>query len=115
MTRADFISQEENVAQLAELLRNPILKVALEIVKSEGFPSLPEAMPGVSYGDQVAAHGAFVTGWAKALRRLEALSIPVSKPMSSIMPNSRLYNEVARRRMVASGQYSQEEIDEIGE
>ena len=113
MNRHDFVSQEGNTAQLAELLRNPVLKTALEIIKSEGFPSLPEPMPGVSYGDQVAAHGAFVTGWAKALKRLESLSIPMGVPPSSVFPNAQLYNEVARRRMMASGQFTEEDLEEF--
>jgi hypothetical protein len=111
ITRAEFQGAEENMSQLAELLRNSILKTALDIVRAEGFPALPEPVPGVDYGAQVAAHGAYVTGWSRALNRLESLSRPMVMP--SRIPPGRQYNEEARRRMAASGLYNEEELEEF--
>ena len=99
------------MAELAELLRNPLLNAALEIVRNEGMPSLPEPVPGVDYGAQTAAMGAFITGWSRALRSLESLTRLTIVP--GHFPSQRQFDEPARQRMRAGGIYTEKEIEEI--
>ena len=99
------------MARLADILRDPVLHAALEIVKQEGFPRLPEALSGVSYGEQVAAHGAYAAGWQRALQALESLVLkPSLTPRILTEPQ---FDEAARTRMRASGLYTEEEISQL--
>lgn len=115
MTRAEFQSSEPMMAQLDEVLRFPIVKNALEIVRAEGANvSLPVPISGVDYAAQVAAVGARTIGWADAIKALCSLS---RKPLAlqQHKPNDQnsMYLDEARKRVVASGIYTEEELKEL--
>lgn len=111
MTRAEFQSSESNISQLNELLQFPIMKLALEVVKDESLTSMPTPIPGVSFGEQVAAAGAHAIGWGGSIKALNSLA---RKSAIFQQPDkSSLYQEEAERRLIASGQYTEQEINEI--
>jgi hypothetical protein len=111
MTRAEFQKSEQNMADLIEILRTPVMRLAIEIVKSESV-GLPEAIPGVSFQAQVATVGAFTAGVFRAFSRLESLSRPNVVP-SSTLPRQTQYDDAARARMRAAGIYTDQEIETL--
>ena len=72
--------KEANMAELASMLRTPVFRAALEVIKEESLTYLPDPMPGVDYRAHVAALGAQAIGWARAIHALESLAI---RPMRS--------------------------------
>lgn len=109
ITRAEFQLHEDNMAHLADVLRDPIVRLAIEVVKNEGMPMLPDPVPGVDYGAQTAAMGAHLTGWSRAIRALETLPLRINMPER--IPIEKQFDLAARRRMRASGIYSENEIE----
>lgn len=100
------------MATLAELLHHPIMKVAIEIAKAESV-GLPDPIPGVDYGDQVAVCGAFTAGAFRMIDRLESLCRPSGISISN-MPRQNQYDDAAKARMREAGIYTDNEIDSIG-
>lgn len=112
MTRAEFQGVEENMAHLAELLRDPIMRAALEVIRNEGYPALPDPIPGVDYQAQTAAMGGFACGWNRALKALETLPLHRIN-MPKRVPIEKHFDAAARQRMTASGIYSEHELEDI--
>ena len=112
MNRAEFQSSENLMSQLADILDNNVVKIALEIVKDEGpSDSLPTPVPGVDYSAHMAAIGAASIGWARSIRALHSLA---RKPtlLSNMQNNQEAsYLKHAIKRVMGSGQYTQEEIE----
>jgi hypothetical protein len=114
MTRAEFMSSEGNMALLNDILRDPIFKAALDIVKAEAYGPLPDPVPGVSYEAQVAASGAQAIGWMRAIRALESLSRPLPIPAATAVRFQQpQFVEPAKERMRKAGLYSEKEINEL--
>lgn len=111
MNRAEFQTSEANMANLEELLRDPTLHVALEIVKAEAYQGLPSPIPGVDYSSMVAAHGAKAAGWIEGIKALCSLG---KKATQQEQPSrDDMYNESARRKMLSSGAYTEQELQEM--
>ena len=111
ISRAEFQSSEINMANLDELLKQPIFQVALEVVQSEALTDLPSPIPGVSYADMVAAHGARATGWTRGLKALVSLS---RKTIPQKQPNqNEMHREAAVEKLVKSGLYTETELKEM--
>ena len=111
MTRSEFQSSEINMANLDELLKQPIFQVALEVAQSEALQDLPPPIPGVGYTEMVAAHGARAAGWVRGLKALTSLSrktIPQKQP-----DQTEMHREAAVERLVKSGLYTESELNEI--
>jgi hypothetical protein len=111
MRRNEFQKSEQNMTDLNELLRQPIMRIAIEIVKSESV-GLPDPIPGVNYEAQVAACGAYTAGAFRAFDKLESLCRPVVNPLSN-PPGQTQYDAAARAKMREAGIYSDKEIAEI--
>jgi hypothetical protein len=111
MNRAEFQSKEANMAELAMILRTPVFNAALEVIKGESLGYLPDPIPGVDYGAQVAALGAQAIGWTRAIHALETLVIN-PRPLTG-RPIEQQFDDAARRRMRAAGLYTDEEISTI--
>src|SRR4029077_5279177 len=111
MKRYEFQKSQENMASLSELLRHPLMRIAIEIVKTESV-GLPDPIPGVSYESQVAACGAFTAGAFRAFDRLESLCNPVGVPPASV-PRTTKYDDAAKARMKAQAIYSDKDIEDI--
>jgi hypothetical protein len=112
MNRMEFQMQEASMAELAGLLRSPVLSTAIAIVKAEAVTSLPDPIPGVDYGAQVSAHGAQMIGWVRAIRALELLAVPPTHATGRMFIE-RQFDSAARRKMREAGVYTEEEIDKI--
>lgn len=111
MTRHDFQKSEANMANLEELLRQPTMQVALEIVKTEAYQGLPSPLPGVDYSSMVAAHGARASGWIEGIKALHSLS---KKTVQQKQPSQGdMYSEAAKQRMLATGVYSEADIERM--
>lgn len=63
-------------AELVDLLKNPTLRIALEIVKERGLVSTLQPGPGVDMIDFFAIMGSRKDGYLEALINLEQLSKP---------------------------------------
>jgi len=111
MKRIDFHKNEQFMAELAELLRTPVLAAAIEIVKTESV-GLPDAVPGVEYQTQVAVAGAFTAGIFKAFERLESLARPLTIG-TGVLPRQNQYDDAAKARMRAAGVYTEAEIGQL--
>ena len=114
MRRAEFQANEQNMSQLDEMLRSPVMRSAFEVVKGESI-GLPDPSPGVDYQSQVAISGAYTVGSFKALEKLESLARPATTlgNVSSVLTKQAQFDGAARERLRAQGTYSQAEIDEI--
>ena len=112
MTRQEFQSKETNMAELATLLRGPILRAAIEVVKGEGVGFIPQPIPAVDYQAQVAVSGAHMVGWMRAVRALETLTIK-NAPIGIMPFKEAQFEDAALRRMREAGLYSEEEIRKI--
>lgn len=99
------------MADLADLLRNPVMRAALEIVKAESV-GLPDPIPGIDYQSQVAVCGAFTAGAFRALERLESLTRPAGVPSASL-PRQPQYADAAKARMREQAIYTEKEISDI--
>ena len=99
------------MADLNELLHTPIMRMAIEIVKSESV-GLPDPIPGVNYESQVAACGAYTAGAFRAFDKLESLCRPIVNPLTN-MPAQAQYDAAAKAKMREAGIYSDKEIEEI--
>jgi hypothetical protein len=112
MKRNEFQKSEQNMADLNELLRTPVMRTAIEIVKSESV-GLPDPIPGVDYEAQVAACGAYTAGAFRAFDKLESLCRPVVNPLSNPPSGQNQYDAAAKAKMREAGLYSDKEIAEI--
>lgn len=110
MKRTDFQNSEEFMASLTEILRTPVMRTAIEIVKAESV-GLPDPVPGVDYQQQVAVCGAYTAGAFRAFDKLESLTRAPSTP--SIMPRQNQFGDAARERMRAAGIYTDKEINDL--
>jgi hypothetical protein len=111
MRRSEFQKSETNMTGLNELLRNPIMRIAIEIVKTESV-GMPDPIPGVNYESQVAACGAYTAGAFRAFDKLESLCRPAVNPLTN-MPIQAQYDAAAKAKMREDGLYSDKEIEEI--
>jgi hypothetical protein len=111
MKRQEFQKSEQNMADLNELLRHPIMRTAIEIVKAESV-GLPDPIPGVDYESQVAACGAFTAGAFRAFDKLESLCRP-SGILIGNLPRQEQYDDAAKARMREAGIYTDKEINEL--
>ena len=111
MRRSEFQKSEQDMATLNELLRHPIMKAAIEIVKAESV-GLPDPIPGVDYQSHVAASGAFTAGAFRAFEKLESLCRPAGIALSNLPPQTQ-YADAAKARMRGQGIYTDKEIEEI--
>ena len=111
MRRAEFQKSEQSMSTLDELLRHPIMQIAIGIVKSESV-GLPDPIPGVSYESQVAACGAFTAGAFRAFDRLESLCNPTLISPANF-PRHDQYVTAAKAKMREQGIYTEKEINEI--
>lgn len=109
MKRSDFQKSEEYMAQLSEILRTPVMRAAIEIVKNESV-GLPDPVPGISYQEQVAVCGAYTAGAFKAFDKLESLTRPATMQNT---PRPTPYDDAALDRMRAQGIYTDKEIAEL--
>lgn len=99
------------MSDLDELLRQPVMQLAMDVAKQEAFKGLPNPIPGVSYLDMVAAHGAQAEGWVSGLRALVSLS---RKTIPQKQPDQReMYVEAAREKMLNSGLYTDRDLKEM--
>jgi hypothetical protein len=114
MKRAEFQSNEQNMSQLDEMLRSPVMRAAFEVVKGESV-GLPDPSPGVDYQSQVAISGAYTVGSFKALEKLESLArAPTTLGnASSALNKQSQFDGAARERLRAQGIYSEAEISDI--
>ena len=111
MTRTEFQSSEINMANLDELLKQPIFQIALQVAQSEALTDLPSPIPGVGYTEMVAAHGARATGWRRGLKALTSLS---KKTIPQKQPNqTEMHREAAVEKLVKSGLYTETELKEM--
>lgn len=111
MTRLDFQESESKMANLAELLRQPEMAEALDIARAEAVKPLPNPIPNVSYVEMIGVHGAQAVGWAEGIKALVSLS---RKPAAVKQPDqSRMYSDAAKRRLIESGQYTEEELRDL--
>jgi hypothetical protein len=110
MKRSDFQQSEEFMASLTEILRTPVMRAAIEVIKAESV-GLPDPTPGVDYQQQVAVCGAYTAGAFRAFDKLESLARPPSTP--SILPRGNQFDDAARERMRAAGIYSEKEINDL--
>jgi hypothetical protein len=110
MRRTEFQKSEQNMADLNELLRHPIMKAAIEIVKAESV-GLPDPIPGVDYQSQVAACGAFTAGAFRAFEKLESLCRPGISVANR--PLHEQYADAAKAKMREAGLYTDKEIEEL--
>ena len=99
------------MAELDALLRNPIMRLAIEIVKTESV-GLPDPIPGVDYESQVAACGAFTAGAFRAFDKLESLCHPAGVWVGN-MPRQEQYVDSAKAKMRGQGIYTDKEIEEL--
>jgi hypothetical protein len=111
MKRSEFQRSEQNMADLNELLRQPVMRLAIEIVKSESV-GLPDPIPGVDYEAHVAACGAFTAGAFRAFDKLESLCRPPPTVLGNL-PNQAQYDAAAKAKMREQGLYTDKEIEEI--
>ena len=111
MTRTEFQSIESYMTTLDAFLSDPVMKIALEIVHAEAMQDLPSPIPGVSYGEMVAAHGARATGWVRGLKALTSLSRKIIQQKQPSQED--MYTEAAAERMRASKLYTESEIKEL--
>jgi hypothetical protein len=112
MKRSDFQASEEFMASLSDILKLPVMRAAIEIIKAESV-GLPDPTPGVDYQQQVAVCGAYTAGAFRAFEKLESLCRPPTT--SSIMPRQTQFDEAARERMRSAGIYTDKEISDLGE
>jgi hypothetical protein len=112
MKRSDFQASEEFMASLSDILKLPVMRAAIEIIKAESV-GLPDPTPGVDYQQQVAVCGAYTAGAFRAFEKLESLCRPPTTP--SIMPRQAQYVEQGKERMRAAGIYTDKEISDLGE
>jgi hypothetical protein len=112
MKRSEFQKSEQNMADLNELLRHPIMRTAIEIVKAESV-GLPDPIPGVDYESQVAACGAFTAGAFRAFEKLESLCYGPMGIAPGSMPRQTQYDDAAKARMREQGIYTDKEIEEL--
>lgn len=111
MTRLDFQESESRMSSLAELLRQPEMAWALDIVRAEAVKPLPDPIPGVSYAEMIGVHGAQAVGWAEGIKALVSLS---RKPTAIKQPEqSRMYADAAKQKLIGSGQYTEEELRDL--
>lgn len=99
------------MANLEELLRDPILHTALEIAKAEAYQGLPSPLPGVDYSSMVAAHGAKAAGWIEGIKALCSLSKKATQQKQPSQDD--MYTEAARRRMLSGGVYTEKDLQEM--
>ena len=112
-TREDFQKTEVFRSTLAEVLRLPAISVAIDIVRREGAKPLPQPIPGVDYGAQVAAHGAQYVGWCDALKAIESLVDSPNMQFKGSKNNENLYFDEAVTRVAASKLYTEDEIKQF--
>ena len=112
MKRIDFQKSEQDMATLAEILRHPIMRVAIEIVKAESV-GLPDPIAGVDYADHVAVCGAFTAGAFRAFEKLESLTRPPGMFVGNMPAKQDLYANAAKEKMREQRVYTDEEIDKI--
>ena len=112
MNRAEFQKSESNMAELNALLRHPIMRLAIEIVKSESV-GLPDPIPGVNYESQVATCGAFTAGAFKVFEKLERLCYPAGTWVGNMPPQNQQYADAAKEKMRGQGIYTDKEIEEL--
>ena len=112
MKRSDFQKSEQFMGELSEILRTPVMRAAIEIVRNESV-GLPDPVPGVDYQQQVAVCGAFTAGSFRVLEKLESLARAPTTP--SILPRTNQFDDAAKDRMRAAGVYSEEEINDLKE
>jgi hypothetical protein len=111
--RAEFQANEQNMSQLDELLRSPVMRAAFEVIRAESV-MLPDPVPGVDYQSQVAISGAYTAGAFFALEKLESLARPHAMTnVSSILNKQAQFDQAARERLRAHGIYSEAEIGSI--
>src|SRR5580765_4557258 len=113
MKRADFQGSEEFMASLNEILRTPVTRAAIEIVKNESV-GLPDAQPGIDFQQHVAICGAYTAGVFRAFDKLESLARPVTFAPHTVPPQTQ-YAEQAKERMRSAGVYTDKEISDLGE
>ena len=111
MRRKEFQQSEQDMATLTEILRHPIMKIALEIVRAESV-GLPDPIPGIDYQAQVAVCGAFTAGAFRTIERLESLCLPAGVPVSSL-PRQEQYKDSAKDKMREQGLYTDAEINDL--
>lgn len=99
------------MANLEELLRQPTMQVALQIVKNEACKGLPSPVPGVDYSSMVAAHGAAASGWIDGIKALHSLSKKIVQQKQPSKDD--MHSEGARQRMLATGVYSEKDLKEM--
>jgi hypothetical protein len=112
MNRQQFQSFEANMSRLQEILKDPVMQFALEVVKNEGHRDIPSPVPGVDYSALVATSGAETIGWAKAIRSLTSLPVKAI-PQKATPQQSTMYRDRAKEKLLASKLYTEEEIDEL--
>lgn len=111
MRRSEFQKSEQDMATLSEILRHPVMKAALDIVRAESV-GLPDPIPGVDYQAQVSVCGAFTAGAFRTIERLESLCLPSTIPAGS-MPRQNQYEDAAKVKMREQGLYTDAEIDNL--
>lgn len=110
MTRLEYISSENLTSQLREIWNLPAFKDAIEIVRREGAPAYPNNIKG-DLLHQAALNGAKAHGWSEALAAIEGLTRFQTK--QTISQEQIEYTHSAKARMLATGMYTEKEIDEL--
>ena len=113
MRRAEFQANEQNMSSLDEMLRSPVMRAALEVVKGESV-GLPDPAAGVDYQAQVAISGAYTVGAFRVLEKLESLARPATLGnVASTLNKQAQFDGAARERLRAQGIYPEAEINDI--
>lgn len=73
MNRLQFISSESKTSRLAEILRDPIMEEAMQIIRNEAIPQAPSPHGG-DLIQQAAIAGMRAEGRQKAILDLELLT-----------------------------------------
>jgi hypothetical protein len=114
MSRSEFMATEGLQGQLAEVLRMPIMQLAIDIVNNEGTSrALPKPIPGVDYGQQMAAVGAYATGWRAAMFALESLTNKPVLTRATNLSQNNMYIAEAKKRMMETENYTEEEVEKF--
>lgn len=108
-SRQLFQLNAEKVVKLEQLLDDPLLNEAFNIVKQECVPKEPRQVAGIDLRDVMAIEGAKSLGADMFYNKLKSLiKVPIQK-------NSDLDNEYitqARQKLFSTGLYSVDEINE---
>lgn len=108
-SRQLFQLNSDKVAKLEQLLEDPLLNEALNIVKQECVPKEPRQVPGIDLRDVMVIEGAKAIGADSFYNKLKSLTKVVINKNSEL---DKEYIVQARQKLFSTGLYSVDEINE---